>query len=93
MNRQTSLLDNGLSWFDADISISEILTRTYLATLGLKKGIMAIVLGHLDGGILFFLAGVIGGSSRKSAMDSVKMSFGKKGGLLFAILNVIQLVD
>ena len=92
MNKQTSLLDNGLIWFGAGVSIAEILTGTYLAPLGLTKGIMAIVLGHLVGGILLFLAGVIGGSSRKSAMDSVKMSFGKKGGLLFAILNVIQLV-
>ena len=56
MNRQTSLLDNGLIWFDADISIAEILTGTYLAPLGLTKGIMAILLGHLDGGILFFFA-------------------------------------
>ncbi|HBG85518.1 putative hydroxymethylpyrimidine transporter CytX [Sharpea azabuensis] len=92
MNKQTSLLDNGLIWFGAGVSIAEILTGTYLAPLGLTKGILAIVLGHIIGGILFFLAGIIGGSSRKSAMDSVKMSFGKKGGLLFAILNVVQLV-
>ena len=39
-----------------------------------------------------FLAGIIGGKTRKSAMESVKMSFGQKGSLLFAFLNVLQLV-
>lgn len=29
---------------------------------------------------------------KKSAMETVKMSFGRKGGLLFAVLNVLQLV-
>ena len=37
------------------------------------------------------LAGLIGGRMRKSAMETVKMSFGQKGCLLFAILNVLQL--
>lgn len=38
------------------------------------------------------LAGVIGGKVRKSAMETVKMSFGQKGSILFAVLNVLQLV-
>ena len=41
---------------------------------------------------MLFLAGVIGGKTRRSAMETVKMSFGNKGGLLFSVLNVIQLV-
>ena len=48
--------------------------------------------GHVIGCILLFLAGVIGGKMRLSAMDSTKMSFGQKGCLLFAALNVLQLV-
>ena len=32
---------------------------------------------------MMFLAGLIGGKVRKSAMETVKMSFGQKGGLLF----------
>ena len=46
----------------------------------------------LIGCILLFLAGVIGGKVRKSAMETVKISFGQKGSLFFALLNVIQLV-
>ena len=49
-------------------------------------------MGHLIGCILLFLAGVIGGKVRKSAMETVKISFGQKGSLFFALLNVIQLV-
>ena len=41
---------------------------------------------------MLFLAGLIGGKVRKSAMETVKMSFGQKGSLLFAFLNVLQLV-
>ena len=41
---------------------------------------------------MLFLAGVIGGKTRKSAMETVKMSFGEKGGIFFSFLNVLQLV-
>ena len=41
---------------------------------------------------MLFLAGVIGGKARRSAMETVKMSFGQKGSLLFSVLNVLQLV-
>ena len=90
--KRTSLFENGLIWFGAGVSIAEILTGKYLASLGMKKGLAAILLGHLIGCVLLFLAGVIGGKVRKSAMETVKMSFGKKGGLLFAVLNILQLV-
>ena len=92
MEKRTSLFDNGLIWFGAGVSIAEILTGTYLAPLGMEKGLAAIVIGHIIGCIMLFLAGVIGGRERLSAMESVKLSFGQKGGLLFSILNVLQLV-
>ena len=41
---------------------------------------------------MMLLAGLIGGRTGRSAMETVKMSFGQKGGLLFAFLNVLQLV-
>ena len=90
--KKTSLFENALIWFGAGVSIAEILTGTYLAPLGFKNGILAIVTGHIIGCVLLFLAGVIGGKKRLSAMDSTKMSFGQKGCLLFAALNVLQLV-
>lgn len=90
--KRTGIFENGLIWFGAAVSLAEILTGTYIAPLGLQKGLTAILVGHLIGCILLFLSGVIGGSVRKSAMESVKMSFGQKGSLLFAALNVLQLV-
>ena len=90
--KRTSVFENGLIWFGAGVSIAEILTGTYLAPLGFSKGLTAIILGHIIGCLMLFLAGVIGGKARRSAMETVKMSFGQKGSLLFSVLNVLQLV-
>ncbi len=90
--RRTSIFENGLIWFGAGVSLAEILTGTYFAPLGFAAGLSAILVGHLIGCIMLFLAGLIGGKVRKSAMETVKMSFGQKGSLLFAFLNVLQLV-
>ncbi|XBX05317.1 putative hydroxymethylpyrimidine transporter CytX [Enterocloster clostridioformis] len=88
----TSVSANSLIWFGAGVSIAEILTGTYLTPLGFVKGLAAIVLGHVIGCMLLFMAGLIGGHTRRSSMETVKMSFGQKGSLLFCGLNVLQLV-
>ena len=90
--KKTSTFQNSLIWFGAGVSLAEILTGTAFAPLGMGKGIAAIVIGHIIGCTLFFLSGLIGGRTEKSAMETVKMSFGRRGGLLFAFLNVLQLV-
>lgn len=91
-NKGTSILNNSLIWFGAGVSIAEILTGTYLAPLGFGKGLAAVLLGHLIGCAMLFFAGLIGARTKRSAMETVKMSFGEKGCLLFAVLNVLQLV-
>lgn len=90
--KRTSVFENGLIWFGAAVSIAEILTGTYFAPLGFSKGLFAILLGHMIGCTMLFLAGLIGGKVRKSAMETAKMSFGSKGALIFSMLNIIQLV-
>ena len=90
--RRTSVFENGLIWFGAAVSIAEILTGTYFAPLGFTKGLLAILAGHVIGCAMLYLAGLIGGKVRKSAMETTKMSFGSKGALLFSLLNIIQLV-
>ena len=90
--KRTSIFENGLIWFGAGVSLAEILTGTYFASLGFGKGLLAIVIGHIIGCTMLFLAGVIGGKTRRSAMETVKMSFGEKGGIFFSFLNVLQLV-
>lgn len=89
---RTSLFENGLIWFGAGLSIAEILTGTSFASLGFGKGILAIIIGHIIGCLMLFCAGIIGGKERKSAMDTVTMSFGADGIKFFAFLNVLQLV-
>lgn len=91
-NKGTSTLNNGLIWFGAGVSIAEILTGTYLAPLGFEKGLAAILLGHIIGCTMLFFAGLIGAKKCLSAMETVKLSFGGRGGLIFAALNVLQLV-
>ena len=90
--KKTSVFANGLIWFGAAVSIAEILTGTSLASLGFSRGMAAIIIGHIIGCALLFAAGLIGGRTEKSAMETVKMSFGQKGSLLFSSLNVLQLV-
>ena len=90
--KRTSVFENGLIWFGAAVSIAEILTGTYFAPLGFQKGLLAIVIGHVIGCVMLFFAGLIGGTVRKSAMETVKMSFGSKGALTFTVLNIIQLI-
>lgn len=82
--KRTSVFSNGLIWFGAGVSLAEILTGTYFAPLGFGKAMAAILLGHLIGGLMMFAAGMIGAKERKSAMETVKMSFGERGSLLFA---------
>ncbi|MDO4803472.1 MAG: putative hydroxymethylpyrimidine transporter CytX [Lachnospiraceae bacterium] len=91
-NRKTSVFENGLIWFGAGVSLAEILTGTYFAPLGFGPGLAAILLGHVIGCALLFAAGLIGGNTGKSAMETVKLSFGVKGTLFFVILNILQLV-
>ena len=90
--KRTSIFENGLIWFGAGVSLAEILTGTYFASLGFGKGLLAIIIGHIIGCTMLFLAGVIGGKTRRSAMETVKMSFGIRGSLLFSVLNIVQLV-
>ena len=90
--KRTSVFENGLIWFGAAVSIAEIMTGTYFAPLGFSKGLLSIIIGHIIGCVMLFFAGLIGGTVRKSAMETAKMSFGRKGALLFTVLNIIQLI-
>ncbi len=92
MEKRTSVFENGLIWFGAAVSIAEILTGTYFSPLGFNKGILAIIIGHMIGCVMLYFAGLIGGETGKSAMETAKMSFGSRGALLFSVINIIQLI-
>ncbi len=90
--KKTSVFANGMIWFGAAVSIAEIYTGTLLAPLGFVRGLAAIVLGHAIGCLLLYLAGFIGAQTGRSAMETVKMSFGQYGSVFFAVLNILQLI-
>lgn len=89
---KTSTFSHAMLWFGAGVSIAEILAGTLIAPLGFWRGAAAILSGHAIGCLLMYLAGTIGGKTRKSAMETVKISFGEKGARLFSALNVLQLI-
>lgn len=91
-SNQMSNTGLGILWFGAAISLAEILTGALLAPIGFAKGFAAIVLGHLIGCFILYLTGVIGSSSGLPAIESTKISFGRYGAYLFAILNLMQLL-
>ena len=81
-----------LIWFGAAVSIAEILTGACLEGLGLRRGLLVIVVGHIIGGLLLYLAGMIGAKNKEGAMKSSALSFGRFGSYFFAVMNIIQLV-
>ncbi|MCM1322128.1 MAG: putative hydroxymethylpyrimidine transporter CytX [Bacteroides sp.] len=91
MNIKSKEANLALIWFGAGVSVAEIITGTYFAPLGFAKGAAAILIGHVIGCALLFLAGYIGCASQKSAMETTKRSFGIFGGKFFALVNVLQL--
>ena len=90
-----SVFGSALVWFGAAVSIAEIEAGSALAPAAagrLPTVLSAILLGHLLGGALLFLAALLGARERLAAMDCAKSVFGRPGGGFFAALNLLQLV-
>lgn len=83
----TSPFGAGALWFGAAVSIAEIEAG---CQIGDRWG--AMLLGHLVGGLMLFAIGLAGAQGRQGAMASTARTFGRRGALLFASLNVCQLV-
>lgn len=81
-----------LIWFGAAVSLAEILTGTFFASLGLAQGTAAILLGHVIGGVMFFLVALASARSGTSAMETAGRAFGRTGRVAFSSANVVQLL-
>jgi len=79
-------------WFGAAVSLAEIMTGSLLAPLGVKKGIVAILAGHLIGTLILALVGIIGFQRRSPSLVSSRLSLGRYGSYIVSIFNIIQLV-
>ena len=74
--KRTSIFENGLIWFGAGVSLAEILTGTILCTAWIRKRILAIIIvGHVIGCMMLFLAGVIGGKIQMKCNGNCQNEF------------------
>ena len=93
MENRTGLFTNIVIWFGVAISVSEIEAGIQIASASPIDSIwVPLVLGHIIGGILLFLVGLIGARLRVNAMESIRSTFGNFGSKFFASLNVLQLI-
>lgn len=92
MSGKRTSLSQFILWFGAAVSIAEMLTGALIAPLGIQNGMAAILIGHVIGGFILFMAGSIGAKSKLSSIESTRISFGTYGSYLFSLLNIIQLL-
>ena len=93
MQNRTGLFTNAIIWFGVAISVSEIIAGIQLGSSAPTDSIwIPLILGHVMGGILLFLVGLIGARLRLNAMETIISTFGNHGSKFFATLNVMQLV-
>ena len=93
MQNRTGLFTNAVIWFGVAISVSEIIAGIQLGSQAPTDSIwLPLILGHVMGGILLFLVGLIGARLRLNAMETIKSTFGNYGSKFFAALNVMQLI-
>lgn len=81
-----------LLWFGAAVSIAEIMTGSLIAPLGLKQGLLVIILGHLIGTLILAVTGVIGFKEKKPSLMATRFSMGTYGSYLISLFNIIQLI-
>jgi len=80
-------------WFSLGIGLMVLQTGALLAPgLGLSGALLAIVLGTLVGVLLLAAVGVIGSDTGLASMAALKLSLGKRGAALPAVLNLLQLI-
>ena len=88
--RTLSGLDFGLLWGNLGISLLVLVAGTFLAGLGLKQGLAAVLVGAVLGSALLGLAGLIGAERRVPGMVLLRDPLGHRGSYLPTGLNVAQ---
>jgi NCS1 family nucleobase:cation symporter-1 len=88
--RTLSLGDLTLLWGNLGISLLVLVAGTYLAGLGLQRGLLAIVVGATLGCALLGFAGYIGADRRLPGMVLMREPLGHRGSYAPTVLNVVQ---
>ena len=93
MDKHIGVFSSGTIWFGVAISVSEIEAGIEIGAASSGKEMwLALLLGHLLGGILLFGVGLIGARVRKNAMETTASTYGTFGSKFFAALNLFQLL-
>jgi nucleobase:cation symporter-1, NCS1 family len=88
--RTLSGLDVGLLWGNLGISLLVLFTGTFLAGLGLRRALLATLVGAVLGTALLGLAGLIGFDRRVPGMVLLRDPLGTHGSYAPTALNVAQ---
>jgi len=88
--RRLSLGDLTLLWGNLGISLLVLVAGTYLAGLGLREGLLAILVGALLGCALLGFAGYIGAERGVPGMVLMREPLGQRGSYAPTVLNVVQ---
>ena len=88
--RTLSLGDLTLLWGNLGVSLLVLVAGTYLAGLGLQRGLLAILVGAVLGCALLGLAGYIGAERRVPGMVLMREPLGQRGSYAPTVLNVVQ---
>jgi nucleobase:cation symporter-1, NCS1 family len=88
--RTLSFGDLTLLWGNLGISLLVLVAGTYLAGLGLQRGLLAIVVGAVLGCALLGFAGYIGAERRLPGMVLMRQPLGQRGSYAPTVLNVVQ---
>ena len=88
--RTLSLGDLTLLWGNLGVSLLVIVAGTYLAPLGLREGMLAILVGGVLGCALLGFAGYIGSERRVPGMVLMREPLGVRGSYAPTVLNVLQ---
>jgi NCS1 family nucleobase:cation symporter-1 len=88
--RTLSLGDLTLLWGNLGISLLVLVAGTFVAGLGLQRGLSAIVVGAVLGGALRGFAGYIGAERRLPGMVLMRDPLGRRGSYAPTVLNVVQ---
>jgi NCS1 family nucleobase:cation symporter-1 len=80
-------------WFSLSVGLMVVQTGALLAPgLGLAQGWLTILCGSVAGSLLLAVVGTIGSRTGLSAMSALKLSLGRYGAVVPAVLNILQLV-
>jgi NCS1 family nucleobase:cation symporter-1 len=88
--RTLGFADLGLLWGNLGISLLVLVAGTYLAGLGLRQALLAILVGGALGSLLLGFAGYIGAARGVPGMVLMREPLGVRGSYAPTVLNVVQ---